>query len=214
MVWCFPQERKLRERSEEYCRQLQSEVRTRSTSDFGSSSSLGLSSDASRLEVERLEVSVQTRASRVPANIIHLLFLYLQSQIQYTEKLNQHQSRYNVELATLREQLQEAETHRDMFQREVSEPPQTADPRVLKAIFPQFPVQLQQAREKLDTSRMESLTDSEETIAELRKRHEREMKMLSDDNRKLLADLEVLSENNRRMQTERMQMDSDYEELR
>lgn len=74
--------------------------------------------------------------------------------------------------------------------------------------------QLQQARDKLDTSRLESLTDSEETLAELRKRHEREMKMVSDDNRKLLADLEVLSENNRRMQTERMQMDSDYEELR
>lgn len=58
------------------------------------------------------------------------------------------------------------------------------------------------------------MTDSEETLAELRKRHEREMKMVADDNRKLLADLEVLSENNRRMQTERMQMDSDYEELR
>lgn len=75
-------------------------------------------------------------------------------------------------------------------------------------------LQLQQARDKLDTSRLESLTDSEETLAELRKRHEREMKMVTDDNRKLLADLEVLSENNRRMQTERMQMDSDYEELR
>lgn len=74
--------------------------------------------------------------------------------------------------------------------------------------------QLQQVRDKLDTSRLESITDSEETLAELRKRHDREVKMLSDDNRKLLADLEVLSENNRRMQTERLHMDSDYEELR
>lgn len=49
------QERKLRERSEEYCRQLQAEVRTRSTSDFGSSSSI--SADASRMEIERLEAS-------------------------------------------------------------------------------------------------------------------------------------------------------------
>lgn len=61
---------------------------------------------------------------------------------------------------------------------------------------------------------MESLTDSEETISELRKRHDREKKILLDDNRKLMADLEIISENNRRMQTERMQMDSDYEELR
>lgn len=52
------QERKLRERSEEYCRQLQMEARSRTTSDLGSSSSLGVSSDASRLELERMEVSV------------------------------------------------------------------------------------------------------------------------------------------------------------
>ena len=69
-------------------------------------------------------------------------------------------------------------------------------------------------RDKLDSSRLESLTDSEETISELRKRHDREKKILLDDNRKLIADLEMLSENNRRLQTERMQMDNDYEELR
>lgn len=117
------QERKLRERSEEYCRQLQSEVRTRSTSDFGSSSSLGLSSDASRLEVERLEVSCPNRnvySHFIATILIFSIAFQSRAQIQYTEKLNQHQSRYNVELSTLREQLQEAETHRDMFQREVS----------------------------------------------------------------------------------------------
>lgn len=75
-------------------------------------------------------------------------------------------------------------------------------------------IQLQQAREKLDSSRLESLTDSEETISELRKRHEREKKILVDDNRKMMAELEMLSENNRRLQGERLQMDNDYEELR
>lgn len=58
------------------------------------------------------------------------------------------------------------------------------------------------------------MTDSEETISELRKRHEREKKILLDDNRKLIADLENISESNRQMQSERMQMESDYEELR
>ncbi|XP_037032828.1 serine/threonine-protein kinase Genghis Khan [Bradysia coprophila] len=157
-------ERKLRERSEEYCRQLQAEVRTRSTSDFGSSSSI--SADATRMEVERLEV-------------------------QFSEKINQQQSRFNVELSSLREQLQEAETHRDILQRE-----------------------LQQVRDKIDSTRLESLTDSEETIAELRKRHDREKKILLDDNRKLISELEMLGENTRRFQAERMQMDNDYEELR
>ncbi|XP_031622666.1 serine/threonine-protein kinase Genghis Khan isoform X2 [Contarinia nasturtii] len=159
-------ERKLRERSEEYCRQLQMEVRSRTTSDLGSSSSLGMSSDSSRMEVERLEV-------------------------QFSEKLNQQQARYNIELTALREQLLEAESQRDMMQRE-----------------------MQQMREKLDSSRLESITDSEETISELRKRHEREMKILLDDNRKLINELDVVSETNRRMQNERLQIENDYEELR
>lgn len=94
-------------------------------------------------------------------------------------------------MSSLREQLQEAETHRDILQRE-----------------------LQQVREKLDSTRLESLTDSEETIAELRKRHDREKKILLDDNRKLISELEMLGENTRRFQAERMQMDNDYEELR
>lgn len=74
--------------------------------------------------------------------------------------------------------------------------------------------QLQQVRDKLDSTRLESLTDSEETIAELRKRHDREKKILLDDNRKLISELEMLGENTRRFQAERMQMDNDYEELR
>lgn len=56
---------------------------------------MGLSSDATRLEIERLEV-------------------------QYSEKLNQHQTRYNIELSSLREQLQESESHRELLQREVN----------------------------------------------------------------------------------------------
>lgn len=52
----------MKERSEEYCRQLQIEMRSRTTSDLGSSSSLGMSSDSSRMEVERLEVSSDVNA--------------------------------------------------------------------------------------------------------------------------------------------------------
>ncbi|XP_053687500.1 serine/threonine-protein kinase Genghis Khan isoform X2 [Sabethes cyaneus] len=160
-------ERQLRERSEDYCRQLQAEARSRSSSDLGSSNSLGISSsDSIRLEIDRLEV-------------------------EYSEKINLQQSRYNTEISALRDQLNEAENHREMLQ-----------------------IELQQARDKLDSTRLESLTDSEETILELRKRHDREKKILLDDNRKMISDLEILSEQNRRLQNERLQMDSDYEELR
>lgn len=160
-------ERQLRERSEDYCRQLQAEARSRSSSELGSSTSLGISSsDSIRLEIDRLEV-------------------------EYSEKINLQQCRYNTEISALRDQLNEGENHREMLQ-----------------------IELQQARDKLDSTRLESLTDSEETILELRKRHDREKKILLDDNRKMISDLEILSEQNRRMQNERLQMESDYEELR
>ncbi|XP_049547328.1 serine/threonine-protein kinase Genghis Khan isoform X2 [Anopheles darlingi] len=160
-------ERQQRERSEECYRQLQLEARSRSSSELGSSNSLGISSsDSIRLEIDRLEV-------------------------EYSEKINQQQTRYNIEISALRDQLNEADNHRELLQRE-----------------------LQQAREKLDSSRLESLTDSEETILELRKRHEREKKILLDDNRKLISDLEMISEANRRLTTERLQMESEYEDLR
>lgn len=38
--------------------------------------------------------------------------------------------------------------------------------------------------------------------------------MLLEDNRKLHGELEMVTETNRRLQAERMQMDNDYEELR
>ncbi|EDS28084.1 myotonin-protein kinase [Culex quinquefasciatus] len=99
-------ERQLRERSEDYCRQLQAEARSRSSSEMGSSVSLGISSsDSIRLEIDRLEV-------------------------EYSEKINLQQSRYNTEISALRDQLNEAENHREMLQ-----------------------IELQQARDKLDSTR-------------------------------------------------------------
>lgn len=112
-------------------------------------------------------------------------------QVQFSEKMNQHQTRYNIELSALREQLIEAESQRDIVQRE-----------------------MQQMREKLDSSRLESINDSEETISELRKRYDREMKILIDDNRKLMTELDVMNDTNRRLQNERLQIEGDYEELR
>lgn len=112
-------------------------------------------------------------------------------QVQFSEKINQQQLRYNAEVTALRDQLMDNESQREMLQRE-----------------------MQQMREKLDSSRLESITDSEETISEMKKRHDREMKILLDDNRKLINELEVVSETNRRLQSERLQIESDYEELR
>ncbi|CAH1098455.1 unnamed protein product [Psylliodes chrysocephalus] len=88
-------ERKLRERSEEYCRQMQAESdRLRVRSEHGPRDQ----QDSLRLkaELEKLE-------------------------LQYNESLTQQQARYNMELSSLRDQLHEAETHRELLERELTE---------------------------------------------------------------------------------------------
>jgi serine/threonine-protein kinase MRCK len=52
---------------------------------------------------------------------------------------------------------------------------------------------VQVAKEKLDAARLEELTDNEETIAELKRRYEREKLMLLEDNKKLMMDLDSVS---------------------
>ncbi|XP_049786774.1 serine/threonine-protein kinase Genghis Khan [Schistocerca cancellata] len=112
-------------------------------------------------------------------------------QVQYNESLQQQQSRFNLECSSLRDQLQDSENRRETLEREV-----------------------QAVKEKLDATRLEDLTDSEETIAELKRRHERERLMLLEDNKKLMMDLDTLTESVSRIQNERRQLEEEYEELR
>jgi serine/threonine-protein kinase MRCK len=54
---------------------------------------------------------------------------------------------------------------------------------------------VQLAKDKLDAARLEELTESEEAIAELKRRHEREKLLLLEDNKKLMMDLNTVSVN-------------------
>ncbi|KAL1124457.1 hypothetical protein AAG570_001083, partial [Ranatra chinensis] len=110
---------------------------------------------------------------------------------RYKENMSQQQARLNMEISTLKDQLHESEASRDHLQREV-----------------------QLAKDKLDASRLENLTDSEEALAELNRRHDREKLMLLEENKKLAMDLENLSESMGRLQEERRQLENDFEELR
>ncbi|XP_014247988.1 serine/threonine-protein kinase Genghis Khan isoform X2 [Cimex lectularius] len=168
-------ERKLRERSEEYCRQLESETerwrgnqRKDISTDLSSSQTQLTTQEISRLkeEVEKLEV-------------------------QYKESLQQQQGRFNLEISALREQLHEAESARDLLQREV-----------------------QSFKDKLDSTRLENLTDSEEALSEQARRHDREKIMLLEENKKLVMEVDSLSERISQVQSERTQLEEDYEELR
>ncbi|KAG6804497.1 serine/threonine-protein kinase Genghis Khan isoform X1 [Apis mellifera caucasica] len=164
-------ERKLRERSEEYCKQMQEEtekIRQRSIgNDAGANHALATQ------EINRLKAEVE------------------KLEVQYNENLNQQQSRFNLEIRSLQEQLHETETRRDLLEREV-----------------------QLTKEKLDTARLENITDSEETINELNRRHEREKIMLVEENKKLMLELNTLTDSVNRIQGERRQLEEEYEELR
>ncbi|XP_034934095.1 serine/threonine-protein kinase Genghis Khan isoform X2 [Chelonus insularis] len=164
-------ERKLRERSEEYCKQMQEEtekIRQRSIgSDVSANHALATQ------EINRLKAEVE------------------QLEVQYNENLNQQQSRFNSEIRSLQEQLHEAESRRDILEREV-----------------------QLTKEKLDAARLENITDSEETINELNRRHEREKIMLAEENKKLLLELSSVTDSMNRIQGERRTLEDEYEELR
>ncbi|XP_012060576.1 PREDICTED: serine/threonine-protein kinase Genghis Khan [Atta cephalotes] len=164
-------ERKLRERSEEYCKQMQEEmekIRQRSLGNDASANHTLATQEINRLkaEVEKLEV-------------------------QYNENLTQQQSRFNLEIRSLQEQLHEAETRRELLEREV-----------------------QLTKEKLDAARLENITDSEETINDLNRRHERERIILVEENKKLVLELGALTDSVNRLQSERRQLEDEYEELR
>ncbi|XP_077284001.1 serine/threonine-protein kinase gek [Arctopsyche grandis] len=112
-------------------------------------------------------------------------------EVQYNESLNQQQSRYSTELTSLREQLQESEGRRTLLEREVHS-----------------------AKEKLDASRLESITDAEEALAEMTRRHDRDKKLLREENSKILSELEAMSETVRRLESDRGQLETEYDELR
>jgi hypothetical protein len=89
---------------------------------------------------------------------------------QYNESFAQQRSRYSLELASLMDHLQEAESRRDALEREV-----------------------QSVKDKLNTAYLEELTDNEETVAESKRKQEQEKLMLLEDSKKLMMDLDSLT---------------------
>ncbi|CAH1179570.1 unnamed protein product [Phaedon cochleariae] len=158
-------ERKLRERSEEYCRQMQAE------------------SDRLRVRTEHAPRDQQD-SLRLKAELEKL-------EVQYNESVSQQQARYNMELSSLRDQLHEAETHRELLEREVH-----------------F------SKDKLEKSRTDAVSDSEQMTTELNRRHDREKQILIEENKKLSSNVEFLTESMNRLQTERSNLETEYEELR
>ncbi|XP_072933847.1 serine/threonine-protein kinase Genghis Khan [Epargyreus clarus] len=100
-------------------------------------------------------------------------------EAQYAESLAQQQARHAADAAALRDQLHDADARRALLARE-----------------------LQQSKEKLESRRLEQLTDGEDK------------QMLINENRKLAKDLDAMAENGRRWQAERRQLEAELDELR
>ncbi|XP_075987608.1 serine/threonine-protein kinase gek isoform X4 [Anticarsia gemmatalis] len=132
------------------------------------------------LRQQRVEVGAPPSAA---ADVARLQAEVDALELQYKESLAQQQARFTAELAALNDQLQEGDAMRNVLNRE-----------------------LQTSKEKLESRRLEQLTDSEDK------------QMLINENRKLAKDLDAvntkLAENGRRWQAERRQMEIELEELR
>lgn len=143
-------ERQAKERSEEFCHQLQAR---------GSTSTLheeNLKREIERLENEKKEV------------------------------LAQQQMRFNQEINTMRDQLNDSETQRNLTQ-----------------------IELSQVRDKLELLRQE-MTGLEGSVHILQK----EKQYLIDENIKLSGEQEMLNDTNRKLQYDHSQVESDFEELK
>ena len=112
-------------------------------------------------------------------------------EVSTQETLLGQQAKHNLEISALKEQLEDSE-------------------RRLRA----SDLDMASLREKLDQARLDSLQESEETMAELKNVYEREKLMLMEENKKLQFEFERTVELNNRLQLERRQFEEDYHDLR
>ena len=112
-------------------------------------------------------------------------------EVSTQETLLAQQAKHNLEISGLKEGLEESE-------------------RRLRA----SDLDMASLREKLDQARLDSLQESEETMAELKNVYEREKLMLMEENKKLQFEFEHTVELNNRLQLERRQFEEDYHDLR
>ncbi|CAH0547054.1 unnamed protein product [Brassicogethes aeneus] len=66
----------------------------------------------------------------------------------------------------------------------------------------------------MEKGRLENATDTEQTIFELKRRHERDKQIMTEDNSKLSAQVVILKESMNRFQNERSNLELEYEQLR
>ncbi|KAG1683509.1 Serine/threonine-protein kinase MRCK alpha [Nymphon striatum] len=110
--------------------------------------------------------------------------------VQYKEKLGQQQSRLGSEIKHLRDLFQDAERDRDKYHEELSS-----------------------AKEKLERTRSESISENQEIFSEMKRIQEREKLLLTEDNKKLHAEIERVRGANNKAITEKRHLEDELAKL-
>ena len=114
--------------------------------------------------------------------------------LEHEEKEQQMVLRHNHDTAAQREQLAESESARNLLQNEVT--------------------MLTKRVEQLRTEVEKRSEEQEDSVADLKRRHEHEKAMMLDDNKKMVTEVERLTENMTKIQSERRNLEEEYEDLR
>ena len=136
--------------------------------------------------------SVSSSGSSTDSSDVTLLKSEIERlELSTQENLLAQQAKHNVEVSALKEQLEDSERRMASSDMEMAT-----------------------LREKLDQARLDSLQESEETMAELKNVYEKEKLMLMEENKKLQFELERTADLNSRLTLERRQFEEEYHELR
>ncbi|KAK7079886.1 hypothetical protein SK128_013347, partial [Halocaridina rubra] len=114
--------------------------------------------------------------------------------VDQEERAQQQALRHGHEMSTMRDQLAESDSSKKTLQNEVT---------VLTKKIEQLRSELEKRSE-----------EQEDSVMDVKRRHDREKAMLLDDNKKLLEDVEKLTDTVNRMQNERRSLEEEYEDLR
>lgn len=114
--------------------------------------------------------------------------------VDQEERAQQMALRHGHDISSMNDQLAESEAARSTLQNEVS---------IMSKKVEQLRGDLEKRSE-----------EQEDSVMEVKRRHEREKAMMLDENKKLLSDVERLTESLNRMQSERRLLEEEYEDLR
>ncbi|TRY99921.1 hypothetical protein DNTS_020227 [Danionella cerebrum] len=163
-------ERKLREHSEVYSKQLENELETLKVKQ-GTGRAPGLSSETQQ-EITKLKSELDKKV------------------LYYEEELGRRDASHSTELKNLRKELHDSEGQQLSLNKE-----------------------LQVLKDKLEKAKREWQTETDEAMAALKEKYERERNLISEENRKVTAEADRLGKFVDKLTTQNRQLEDELQDL-